>query len=1813
MHGLNRNPLSCFAMNLPLGRSSRRLVGIACAILSLLTLTAGFLNRTDVSEGAELLLTTPDVTAGSTFELRFDQRMVGIDAVGTIARTSPLRVEPLLPGTFVWTSRRSGLFTPTQPLDLGMEYRFSVRPDLKNADGKSAHVRMVRTFHTPSLTAEARRADRWETTNATPWPRFQVVINAHVEPEELRKHLRFRSGSVHIPAEVVVLTNGIATYASSDNRPAESLTAWFTSFPPERSGGGRILVKTTNVHSVFLVLPVKPLPPRDGWVLEIESGLASTETSDRLPKSIRAEIGTVVPFGIREVTTHNPGAEARQITIQLTRLLSPTVTNQTPEHWFQFEPTVTNLHWSTTVAPYCLEVSGGFSLRTKYRVTVKAGVLAETGEMLASDYHGSVQFEPIPSAVWFSEYDTVQLGEGRRALELLVVNQASTRLRLKKLDQHTLIHTLRAYERYTGRRTRDADAALPERLDYAGVAGITVLDTNLVTKATEDESLRVDLHWDTLIGSNRLGAFFINADMQRPLPVAGEPPIHGGPQAIVQLTDIGLEVKSGGDFRVIRAFSHRTGHPLGNVQISLRSEENEVLQAGATDEHGEVRLPILAKERRNAFGWRRYVHETSVANESTNAVVVTPMAAWILAQTESDIHAVRLGDNLLSDWRYELPHPEESPDSNQLFVFSDRDAYRPGEIVHLHGLARHWNGDAWEYPPQKAIKVVLIDPQGTRLLTTNLTLDDGGTDWSAALPSNGRRGAYRTEWKVGANVTQHEIQVRNFEPPAFEVTLGSPTNLSPDVPLKFKLSANYLFGAPLQRATGHWSLSANSQSFHPEGWSGFTYGLDALDWQERHRPEAKSIFEQLDLHGTFQITNGTPLVLEPGVATNLTAVSPMEFQLLAEVTDLNQQTVSRGTQAVRHPSDSYLGFRWKAGEEAIFATNQPLAFDLVATTTDGRPVEKQQEVSVKLERIEWRSVKVRGAGRTIDYRYEREVHTVGSQTVFTQPVRKVGERWEVVTEAGRAPLRFPSLSESGSYTAVFATQDSAHHLVETRVSFYVSGNGRVAWNYRNGSGLTLIPDKANYHAGETATVLVEAPFDGTAWVTTERENVRNSFSLEVHGNAPSFQIPIQTNDSPNVYVSVTLVRGHGQSPREFPMPEWRVGILSLPVIDPFHQLTVKVQPDRDRHFPGDDASVMASVTEADGRAVAGASVTVYAVDDSFLLMTERALPDPLGEFYQPRGLKVESTLSLPDLLSENPELRSFLNKGATGGGGGMGRRPRSVFTPCPLWKDRLVTDAQGKVSATFRVPDSLTRYRLVAVATHGPTRFGSGESTFEVEKELMIEPSLPPVAHVGDRLVARAVVFNRSKRDLKLIATMTFGERSLATNNGPTTHSFTLAAGASRALDFPVEFTAVGTDDWTWSVAADGDGVRPDSVRRRMTILEPGTELRDIVHVRMGATSTNLLAAINPELWEGTGTVEVRASASPLAFLAEGVGQLLHYPYGCIEQTSSSLIPWLALRDFPELRPEDARDPTNIVRAVNAGISRLFSMQTSSGGLGYWPGDHEPQLWGSAYAAWVLALARDAGFSVPEVAQKRLNDWLSQSWRSPALTKTNDWSERSLTALALSYGGQADASLNQLLIEQADHLTSEDRALAALAITHAHGDTNLALRLLTEGTGHLGGNGRFGNSARQEAIQLLARMSILDSTSTIDGLVDRLLASQRRGHWDTTQGNAWAVWALSNYSRRMARGSLVKGNWSFGNQEHVWDVPNTNGIAYWKVDFTPESARSGLSLMQTDGSHAFVEVSVTGHRVRRSDTTPALDHGFSLRRTYARLDDENHP
>src|SRR4029077_7599617 len=121
------------------------------------------------------------------------------------------------------------------------------------------------------------------------------------------------------------------------------------------------------------------------------------------------------------------------------------------------------------------------------------------------------------------------------------------------------------------------------------------------------------------------------------------------------------------------------------------------------------------------------------------------------------------------------------------------------------------------------------------------------------------------------------------------------------------------------------------------------------------------------------------------------------------------------------------------------------------------------------------------------------------------------------------------------------------------------------------------------------------------------------------------------------------------------------------------------------------------------------------------------------------------------LLREDLSESDFANKGYLVGDGKGGppsiENLRTKFVACPYWNGGLRTDSAGHVRAEFVAPDSLTRYRVIAIGTTKTSRFGSGESPFEVNKPVMLEPALPRFGNVGDKIILRAVVHNNTEFD----------------------------------------------------------------------------------------------------------------------------------------------------------------------------------------------------------------------------------------------------------------------------------------------------------------------------------------------------------------------------------------------------------------------------------------------------------------------------------
>lgn len=356
-------------------------------------------------------------------------------------------------------------------------------------------------------------------------------------------------------------------------------------------------------------------------------------------------------------------------------------------------------------------------------------------------------------------------------------------------------------------------------------------------------------------------------------------------------------------------------------------------------------------------------------------------------------------------------------------------------------------------------------------------------------------------------------------------------------------------------------------------------------------------------------------------------------------------------------------------------------------------------------------------------------------------------------------------------------------------------------------------------------------------------------------------------------------------------------------------------------------------------------------------------------------------------------------------------RLRTDFNPVAVWAAALPTDAEGRFSTTVKLPDTLTTYRVYAVALEASgKRFSTAEGSFMVNQPVMITPGTPLFMSLGDCLRLPLTITNNSGQD---------GTWTVTLEGAAQPQSIALKNGSTGTLFF--DFTAVTEGEnklrWTATATAGSDAVEGTfSVRFPAPVLKESHRLVLIP----GADPVKVAGLIAPELADSTrGKLTIELSANPLLHLSGCMDYVLGYPYGCTEQTASGLLPWLfhsRLAPFsPKMAEHDAQD---VQKLISKSIDDIFKRQLPDGGLGYWPGSKHSTLWASAYAALVFTIAEENGHALPVEKMKKLRAYLA----SRPENEVKDLSPLIRYALARACGqnDKVTAVINEILGKEAD-------------------------------------------------------------------------------------------------------------------------------------------------------------------------------------------------
>jgi uncharacterized protein YfaS (alpha-2-macroglobulin family) len=634
-------------------------------------------------------------------------------------------------------------------------------------------------------------------------------------------------------------------------------------------------------------------------------------------------------------------------------------------------------------------------------------------------------------------------------------------------------------------------------------------------------------------------------------------------------------------------------------------------------------------------------------------------------------------------------------DATRAFLFDDRKLYRPGEKARVKGWVRTQKagktGDLALPVGLKTVSWTLFDSRSNEIKKGDASVNAwAGFDITLDLPKTMNLGQARLSV---SGVGDHYIDVQEFRRPEFEVKAknesAGPHVIADPKGADLSVTAKYYAGGTLPNTPVTWSVSASATSYTPPGREGFTFGkwtpwwgfgggiYDDGGFSYRGRGRYRPGYPNYDAPQTLQGKTGGDG--SHYLHLNFDAVRPAQpytVSAQAVLQDVNRQTQAASTSLIVHPSERYVGLK---GKNLFVEKGKKLAIEAIVCDIDGK-VDAGSEIRFRATRKEWGYKK----GRWI----ESEVDV---------------QEWTTRSEDKAVTTEFTP-KEGGTWTVKATVIDSKERPNESELTLWVSGGDGPKNKQRNlgAEAVTLIPSQKEYKAGDTATILVQSPFENAEGLATiVHDGIVKIERFTVKGSTYTLNIPIPEAFLPSVGVQVELVgasvrtNDEGEALSGVPKrPAFASGHLDLAVPPTMRRLTVTATPAQAALEPGGKTTVTVTVKDAAGNAVPNAEAAVVVVDESVLALAGWNLGDPLASFYPGRETSVLTSHLRQFVLLEDPtkvkdsgrviQSSGSISSRARGGfGGGAPGAPMSEMAmamPAPMASAKSARFADSIIS-----------------------------------------------------------------------------------------------------------------------------------------------------------------------------------------------------------------------------------------------------------------------------------------------------------------------------------------------------------------------------------------------------------------------------------------------------------------------------------------------------------------------------------------------------
>ncbi|MBN2531643.1 MAG: hypothetical protein JXB88_02060 [Spirochaetales bacterium] len=1032
----------------------------------------------------------------------------------------------------------------------------------------------------------------------------------------------------------------------------------------------------------------------------------------------------------------------------------------------------------------------------------------------------------------------------------------------------------------------------------------------------------------------------------------------------VQVTDLGITTRYAYNKIIVMVASLSKGEPVEGARVLLETE-SAISMFEYTDKNGIAIFPFKEGEYRAYFTTKTRVSQPRITVQNgMDRIVFIPNSSH--DHYHFDIYNTTT-----------INHAEDK--RMKTYIFTDRGIYKPGETLFFGGMDRDIKlGHFSVYQGPYEIKVKEDYWEAEPFYTATGTTNAQGTfSGSFDLPETLEPGYYSISYQRDNQFQEIYFQVAHFKRLAFSVKMTTPdiTCYTGDT-IPVKCEAAYLAGGFMGNADYEYYWTKTLTHFIPPGkqWQSYRFGPNKYEGAVH----VSSGSGKLSGNGQADITQITSLETKGGTYS---------YECEARVTDIDRQVIAARKSVLVHPASFYIGARIESGTEGYWTFFVPKGKKTAVAYTFATPEGKEyqpvqnQLLKARLYHVDWKAAVQKGVYGRMYQQYER--------------VEELEDEKEISVKSTGGTFDFTP-RHCGSYFIECELQDSTMRDALTRFYFYATGSSWIYWGFDNPQDIRLVPDKEIYNPGEKVRLLVQSSLPEAEYLLTiEREGILEEKIISLKGSANVIDIPVKEEYLPVVYVTLSTFSGRTEDPPgsyfepDMGKPKGYFGITGINVSKDLKRIDIEIIPENRVYKPGSDVGVAIKASYR-GKPLSGAEIIFLAADRGVLDLINYHVPDPLLKFYSPENFPLCTTgadsrsLLIDPVTYEIKDLPGGGGKGAqeepldeTGETEKSGLDIRKDFRALAVFRAGLVTDSTGSAECRFTLPDTLTTYRMTAIAVKDDL-FGRQEEELMVQNPLNVRTALTRRLRIRDTSFAGVVITNLDTKshDVKVKA-----ESDIIKIDDTVEKSILIPPNSSVEVPFTLLAVMNGEAKICFTVYSDILKERLEEtiivekplVKETFTITGKTSSMPDVKE----PSRVDEGIIIPDNIAEGYGGLSLVLDSTRLASLSESIKYLYNYPYGCIEQHLSMLIPLIVFGDKLEAFGLSF-GVINIKETIELTIERIARFQNSDGGVPFWlEGGLNSSPYCSIKLAHVLYLAKKYGYQAPLLNESSLLSYIA--------------------------------------------------------------------------------------------------------------------------------------------------------------------------------------------------------------------------------------------